>query len=63
MKLEDFKVGLKVWFMGFGQETEVISINIEEGSWIGADCDGQGLYPLDEVEDYWADSYSHPDNR
>lgn len=62
MKLDDFKVGIKVWFRGFGPEVEVISIDLENGSWIGQDYDGQASYPLNEVEKYWTDLYSHPDD-
>lgn len=53
-----FKVGVSVWFMGFGLETIVISIdeNViddEDASWIGRDVGGDHLYPLDEVSRYW----------
>lgn len=62
MKLDDFKVGTIVWFRGFGNETEVISIDLAHGTWIGQDCDGQVLYDLDEVEKHWMNSYNHPDD-
>jgi hypothetical protein len=54
-----FVVGAKVWFMGFGPETEVISINIrehidiDEKFWVGRDLDGEHIYPLNEVPEYW----------
>lgn len=57
----DFKIGSKIWFMGFGHETEVISIDVDNDSWIGLDYDGQHLYPLNEVSKYWKDSYKNTD--
>jgi hypothetical protein len=56
-----FKVGAKIWFRGFGSETEVLSINETEGSWIGCDDNGEHLYPLDEVNAHWKPNYDHPD--
>lgn len=53
MTPEWFKVGVRVTFMGFPPEVEVISIDTAEGSWIGMDIDGQHKYPLDEVSRVW----------
>ena len=61
MHSEWFKVGKKVWFMGFGPAVEIISIDngdtsldYESGSWVGRDDEGRRLtYPLDEVKTYW----------
>ncbi len=53
VKLGDFKVGTKVCFRDSGPVTEIISIDLENGSWVGQDYDGQALYPLDEVEKHW----------
>lgn len=59
---EWFKIGAKVWFQGFGPETEVIEIDDgechldpdqEEGSWMGYSDDGYGRLPLNEVTDHW----------
>ena len=55
---EWFKVGTKVWFHGFGPETEVIEIDdgechldpeLEKGSWLCYSIDGYSRIPLDEV--------------
>lgn len=54
MKIE---IGTKLWFMGFEPETEIISIDESNNSWIGLDFDSKHLYPLDEIEKYWLD---HP---
>lgn len=50
---EWFKVGVKTSFLGLSEETEVLSIDLNEGSWIGFDADGKHKYPLDEVNRYW----------
>lgn len=59
---EWFKIGASAWFMGYGPETIVISIDDgeshldpeqESGSWVGESADGQGRIPLDEVAKYW----------
>ena len=59
---EWFKIGARVWFHGFGLETEVVFIDTGElhldspeeyGSWIGRDLDGLHSCPLNEVKDHW----------
>jgi hypothetical protein len=50
------KVGDKLRIMGLGPETEVISIDEKNGSWIGEDFDSKRLYPLNEIEKYWLGS-------
>lgn len=59
---EWFKVGAKIWFRGFGSETEVLSISEATGSWIGYDADGKHLYPLDEVSEHWSPHYTGEPN-
>jgi hypothetical protein len=57
-----FKVGAKVWFMGFGDVVEVISIQedtIDDGDafWFGKSSEYTAKYPLDEIDlGYW---YNH----
>ena len=46
-------MGTKVWFKGYEPEVEVLSIDEQEGSWIGSDCDGYHKYPLDEGTKHW----------
>ncbi len=48
-----FKVGARVWFMGLGYETEVVSIDPKNNSWAARDIDGSRIYPLDEVSRFW----------
>lgn len=53
-----FKVGASTWFMGFGYETVIESIDEahiddKDCSWVGRDYDGLKKYPLDEVSKYW----------
>jgi hypothetical protein len=53
-----FKVGAKLWFMGFGEEHTVVSIHEDtidddDAYWIAENPDGQVRYPLNEVSKYW----------
>src|SRR5208282_661075 len=59
---EWFDIGAKIWFMGFGLETSILSIDEVQESWIGLDADGQHLYPLDEVLKHWRPLYTGPDD-
>jgi hypothetical protein len=55
---EWFKVGAKLWFMGFGEENEVVSIHEDfidddDAYWVARTFDGDVIYPLNEVAKYW----------
>jgi hypothetical protein len=53
-----FQVGTKVYFIDWTDNpTQVLSIDEQNGSWIGEDVDGKHKYPLDEIYQYWRKWY------
>ena len=58
-----FKVGITVWFMGFGEGEEVVSIHEdfiddEDAYWIAKTFDGEARYSLSEFTKYWVPSHT-----
>jgi len=50
---EWFKVGAKLRFRGCGPMYEVMSIDLEEGSWVASEYGDLQRYTLDEVPEHW----------
>ncbi len=49
-----FKVGAIIFFRGLDPATEVMSIDKDNNSCIGRDCEGDRLYSLDEISKHWS---------
>lgn len=51
---EWFKVGAELHFRGVPPVYEVVSIDLEEGSWVASEYGDLGRFPLDEVAEHWS---------